>query len=128
MNRLGNLCNDESISEISNHLLVTIIKNLVLSICLTISASVYAQDSAESFWIDVRTIKEYQQGHLDGSVNIPHTEIQRRISEITDDKQATIHLYCVAGIRAQIAKSALENLGYQNVINEGGLKDIQARE
>ncbi len=76
------------------------IKNLILSICFAISAYVYAQDSAESFWIDVRTVKEYQQGHLDGAINIPHTEIQQRIAEITDDKQATIHLYCIAGVRA----------------------------
>ena len=114
--------------QISNHLAVIIIKNLVLSICLAISATVYAQDSAKSFWIDVRTIKEYQRGHLDGAVNIPHTEIQQRISEITIDKQATIQLYCVTGVRAQIAKNALESLGYQNVINEGGLKDIQAKQ
>jgi len=100
------------------------IKNLILSICFLISTTIYAQDAVKSYWIDVRTVKEFQRGHLDGAANIPHTEIRQRITEITNDKQAKVHLYCVTGVRAQIAKNVLQGLGYENVINEGGLKDI----
>ena len=100
-------------------------KSLILIICFGIWTCVYAQDFVDSFWIDVRTVNEYQQGHLDGAENIPHTEIHQRIAQITDDKQAKIHLYCVSGVRAQIAKNVLQGLGYENVINEGGLKDIK---
>ena len=32
-------------------------------------------------WIDVRSVGEYESGHVEGAVNIPHTEIAERIAE-----------------------------------------------
>ncbi len=95
-------------------------------ISLLMMHQVAAQNPEKEIWIDVRTVKEYQREHLDGAANIPHTQIRQRIAEITDNKQAQIHLYCVSGVRAEIAKQALQSIGYENVINEGGLKDLGA--
>ena len=30
---------------------------------------------AQGIWIDVRTPEEYESGHLDGAINIPHDQI-----------------------------------------------------
>jgi len=98
-------------------------------LCLLIGASFsMANDvSDKGIWIDVRTAKEFNAGHLEHSTNIPHDVIGKHIAEVTTDKDAKIHLYCRSGGRAGTAKRALEGLGYTNVVNEGGYKDLLKR-
>jgi len=81
--------------------------------------------------LDVRTPEEYAQGNLEGSVNIPHDQIEAtnedRMAEIealTDgEKDTAIVVYCRSGGRASKAKSALEAAGYTRVTNVGGMTD-----
>ena len=80
-----------------------------------------------TFVIDVRSQSEWDTGHVDQAVHIPHTEISDRISEVTTDKDAKIVVYCAVGGRAGIAKTALEKLGYTNVENGGGFDDVKDR-
>jgi phage shock protein E len=75
-------------------------------------------------WIDVRTVDEFNTGHLEGAAHIPYEEIAARISEITTDKDATIHLYCRSGNRSGIAQQTLQMMGFKNTANEGGYEDI----
>jgi phage shock protein E len=76
-------------------------------------------------WIDVRSVDEYESGHVEGAVNIPHTEIAERIAEVTGDKDDVIYVYCRSGRRSGIAQSVLEDAGFTNVVNIGGLSDAQ---
>ena len=48
---------------------------------------------AEEFVIDVRSKEEWDTGHLEQAVLIPHTEITDRIAEVTENKSAKIVLY-----------------------------------
>ncbi len=98
---------------------------LIFITLFSLTATVQAEDATNGIWIDVRTVAEYQQGHKSGAINIPHTAIGQRIQAITTDREATIHLYCGTGFRAGIAKATLQRMGYSNVINEGGLSDVQ---
>ena len=75
------------------------------------------------YWIDVRTPEEYAGGHVSQAVDIPYQQISDRIGEVTTDKDALIYLYCRSGHRAGIAKAALEDAGYSNVINLGSLEE-----
>jgi phage shock protein E len=86
-----------------------------------------ASDSSQEFVIDVRSQKEWDSGHIEQAVHIPHTEIADRIAEVTDDKNAKIVLYCAVGGRAGTAKAKLEELGFTNVENGGGFDDMQKR-
>ena len=86
-----------------------------------------ASDSSQEFVIDVRSQKEWDSGHIEQAVHIPHTEIADRIAEVTDDKNAKIVLYCAVGGRAGTAKAELEELGFTNVENGGGFDDMQKR-
>jgi phage shock protein E len=83
--------------------------------------------AAEALWIDVRSAEEYRQEHVAAAVNIPYTEINGRIGELTREKEALIYVYCRSGRRSGIAQSTLEEAGYTNVINLGGLEDALAR-
>lgn len=80
--------------------------------------------AAEALWIDVRSVSEYESGHLPQAINIPHIEIAERITELAPDKKTPIRLYCGSGRRAGIAQWELESMGYFNASNEGGYKDL----
>ena len=80
---------------------------------------------AEGMWIDVRSPREFSQGHLQGAINIPVGQIGAEISSISPDKHAPIHLYCRSGRRADAALKTLKQLGYTNVINHGGYEDLR---
>lgn len=87
------------------------------------------EGSAGPVWIDVRSVEEYQESHISGDTRITHTDIVPEVMTLFPDKDTPIYLYCRSGRRAGIAKQALEEAGYVNVINAGGIDDArQARD
>lgn len=68
--------------------------------------------------IDVREKYEYDQGHIKGAVNIPLSELRKRINEIPKDKK--IYLHCRSGQRSYNAVLALQKLGFNNLYNIAG--------
>ena len=97
----------------------TIYSLFVLITLSALSISAPAEDT-RPVWIDVRTPAEYASGHVNGAINIEFQNIEAKIADITDDKNADIRLYCRSGRRSGVAKKTLLNLGYENVRNEGG--------
>lgn len=78
--------------------------------------------------IDVRTPQEYNQGHLENALLIPHNQLADRIGELGDDKTREIVLYCRSGGRAGKAEAILRQQGFNNVLNAGGYQDMKAQE
>lgn len=70
--------------------------------------------------VDVRTDVEFQEGHLQGALNIPYDQITTRLAELPADKSRPVVLYCRSGRRSGIAQKALEELGFTNAVNAGG--------
>ena len=81
-------------------------------------------EKAKGVWIDVRSAEEFNAGHLQGAVNIPHDQILARIQAVSPDKNAPVNLYCRSGRRAETALNELKNAGYTNVTNHGGYEDL----
>ena len=73
--------------------------------------------------IDVREASEYQEGHLDGAININYTDISSKIEAIVDKKDTKIVVYCRSGRRSSIAAKALIDLGYTNIYDLGGMSN-----
>jgi len=73
---------------------------------------------SNAFIVDVREKYEYKSAHIKNSVNIPLSELRKRISEIPTDKPVYIH--CRTGQRSYNAVLALQNLGFDNVYNITG--------
>lgn len=71
-----------------------------------------------AFIIDVREKHEYALGHLKNAVNIPLSEIRERLDEIPKDRP--VYLHCRSSQRSYNAIMALQNIGYDNVINISG--------
>jgi rhodanese-related sulfurtransferase len=67
------------------------------------------------YLLDVRTVGEYANGKLAGSVLIPIAELERRVAEVPKNKM--ILVYCAVGGRSQPAARFLSKQGFQNVYN-----------
>ncbi len=78
-------------------------------------------------FVDVRTDDEYRSGHIEGAIHIPHTEMAERYEELEAYEDKQIVLYCQSGRRSGIAERVLEERGFDNVINGGGLGDLRAQ-
>ena len=69
--------------------------------------------------IDVRSIDEYNSGHIENSLNIEWQVIDEINESIAKDEK--IYLYCRSGNRSGKAQNILINMGYKDVINLGGI-------
>ena len=65
--------------------------------------------------IDVRTNFEYNLGHYKNAINIPISEIKKKIDSFKINKNAKILVYCNTGNRARQATEILINKGYKNI-------------
>ena len=76
--------------------------------------------------LDVRSAQEYREGHIPGSVNLPLREINR-IEELADSKADPLFLYCLSGARSRQATAMLQEMGYEEVHNIGGILDYKGK-
>ncbi len=77
--------------------------------------------------VDVRSAKEYADGHLPGALNIPHDEIARRWTALDARRDQEIVLYCHSGRRAGLAQQALEKLDFSHTrLLDGSIQAWQA--
>jgi len=73
--------------------------------------------------VDVRTLDEYSEGHIEGAILIPNETITDTPPELLPDLDAEILIYCRSGNRSQQAAEKLIGLGYTNVYDFGGIID-----
>lgn len=73
--------------------------------------------------LDVRSVEEYKEGHIEGAVLLPSDEIKEKVENLIQDKNKTILLYCRSGRRSAAAAKDLIDFGYTNVYDFGGIID-----
>ena len=83
--------------------------------------------NTETVWIDVRTIEEYTNDHIDGDRNIPIQSMSAATiaTQLGLDQDTKIGLYCASGGRAGRALIMLEEAGFTNAFNAGGISDAR---
>lgn len=77
--------------------------------------------------VDVRTPKEYEEGHIEGALNIDFLgdEFLQQFSNL--DKDKPVYLYCRSGNRSAKASEMLKKEGFEHIIDlEGGYKAWKA--
>ncbi len=72
--------------------------------------------------IDVRSPVEFNQGSLDGAINMPVESFQVLKDGI--DSSKPVLLYCRTGARSGMVKNYLDQLGYDDVHNIGGIQQF----
>ena len=70
--------------------------------------------------LDVRTVSEYKGGHIPKSINIPVDEISK-VSVKYQDKATPFFVYCLSGARSAGAVRIMNQMGYENVVDMGGI-------
>ena len=70
---------------------------------------------ADHIVLDVRSVDEYESGHIEKAINIPATQIVNQ--EIDIPKDAHITVVCASGYRSNIAGSFLKSQGYNQVFS-----------
>ncbi len=73
--------------------------------------------------VDVRTADEYQNGHVEGAVNIPVDELREKLSSL--DKSKAIVVYCQVGLRGYIADRILSQNGFIAYNVTGGYQSAE---
>ena len=97
-----------------------IIKIITIAIFFSISLI----NEAYSILIDVRSKEEWSKGYIEGAQHIPLKNLSTKINEHTRDYNEEILLYCRSGNRSGKAKKILEEMGYVNTKNVGGIEDV----
>ena len=65
--------------------------------------------------LDVRSAKEFDEGHIPGAILVPYDELPRRIAELEPYRERGLVVYCRTGRRAGIAEDALARAGFERV-------------
>ncbi len=82
--------------------------------------------------VDVREQKEWDEGHIEGAVLVPLSELEKRSKDpkYEDElierfpKDRTVYCHCRAGRRALLAVPLLEKLGYEVRAVKPGFEEL----
>ncbi|MHC4425279.1 MAG: rhodanese-like domain-containing protein [Planctomycetota bacterium] len=70
--------------------------------------------------LDVRTVREYNSGHIPRAINIDHTEVSAHLDRLSPSANKDIVVYCERGVRARMAQRTLTKAGFSNVYHLTG--------
>lgn len=77
-------------------------------------------DEQEAVLVDVRSIIEYNDGHIENAVSFPVTTIIENVEDKYDENTYLI-VYCKSGKRSKVAVDGLIELGYKYVYDLGSI-------
>jgi phage shock protein E len=73
--------------------------------------------------VDVRTVEEFRAGHIDGSINVPLHNLDKKLAQLK--KKGNIVTCCLSGGRSGQAADYLNANGVET-INGGGWRSLQS--
>lgn len=74
--------------------------------------------------VDVRSVMEFNSGHINNAINIPLDQFADRFREIKGLGETPVVFYCRSGNRSAQAVAYLQQQGVKQVYNGGGLEDV----
>jgi phage shock protein E len=77
--------------------------------------------------IDVRSPDEFAAGHIKDAIPLPLSCLARDIDSVIVDRTTPIIVYCQSGGRSASARTLLLDMGYQHVVNGGGICALASR-
>jgi hydroxyacylglutathione hydrolase len=87
---------------------------------MTVDELASAMESGRVQVVDVRSVSEWESGHLPGAVNVPLGHLEERLRELPTGRPLVVH--CQRGGRSAIAASVLQALGVNAANLTGGFK------
>ncbi|SDX78256.1 Rhodanese-related sulfurtransferase [Lutibacter oricola] len=78
----------------------------------------------DNILIDIRTPREFEQGHLEGAVNVNYFDKAFLTQMAKYDKSKAIFIYCRSGSRTSSASKKLANAGFTLIYDlHGGISN-----
>ena len=102
----------------------TMDKNSYTQISMQEAAERMAQQE-DYILLDVRTVEEYESGHIPGAICVPNETIGSESIPELPDKEQVIFVYCRSGNRSKQASEKLSAQGYTGICEIGGILDWQ---
>lgn len=81
------------------------------------------RDTDTTVLLDVRSLKEFDNGHIPGAVHIPVDELRSRLEEL--DRTKKLMVYCQVGYRGNVATRILLQNGFDAANVTGGYKSYE---
>lgn len=72
--------------------------------------------------INVRSPGEHSEGRIPGSLNLPLIEIPYA-DALPPDCDTPVYVYCASGRRSRQAAAVLDQMGYTDITDMGGMDD-----
>ena len=69
--------------------------------------------------IDVRSANEFDSGHIMQASNIPLDKVEMMALSVIRDRNKVLLLHCSSGVRSNMAKKKLTEMGFKNAYNLG---------
>lgn len=83
------------------------------------------KNDSNTILLDVRSVQEFNEGHLLGALNLPLSDLKNKVSLLIPNHGQTIIVYCKMGGRSKKASAMLNKMGYTKVYQlKGGLDSI----
>ncbi|HKM00392.1 MAG TPA: rhodanese-like domain-containing protein [Mobilitalea sp.] len=108
----GNSTTPDNVSDAPEYLTIT-----------SDEAKKMMDDSTDIIILDVRTVDEYNEGHIKDAILLQDADILDKAEIVLTDKASTILVYCRSGRRSAQAAEDLASLGYTNIYDFGGIID-----
>lgn len=70
--------------------------------------------------VDLRTEKEFKEGHITASINVPFSELSSRLKALEKHKQSPVILVCKVGQHSGAASKIFREAGFVNVTRMNG--------
>jgi hydroxyacylglutathione hydrolase len=77
--------------------------------------------------LDVRSVEEWQAGHVKGAIHVPYQRLRGRVpDEVRNTDGRPLAVICGSGVRSALAASLLRRAGVNNVehVADGGVPDL----
>jgi len=74
--------------------------------------------------LDVRTIAEYKEKHLQNAINIPVQKLDTQVDTLSQDKSKRILVYCKSGNRSVKASRILKKHAFIPLNVKGGIQQL----
>lgn len=81
-------------------------------------ADFYQNYQAGQALIDVRESFDYQSGHVPGAVNLPLSQLEQQLDQLSKDHD--YYIICQSGMRSERACAFLASLAFKVTNVEGG--------
>jgi len=74
--------------------------------------------------LDVRTIPEFKNGHLEDAILIPLDALDKNLGMLKNEKRRKIIVYCRTGNRSVVASRILKKSGFTPLNVSGGIIEL----